>query len=400
MGPVAVLQRVNVGSELTWTVLGADHLPVLPIEEFLEFMRNARVASPHTIRSYASSLAGLFDFLEHAQVGWDSLDIQRFGRYVALLRSGEVPGVTRLPIPGDAGAQRAESTVATRVAAVASFYRYHEDAHGVTVASRLYRASGRHRRSRYVSALAHTARGEGREFVVRTRRGDGRPVPVFSPDQVRAILDDCARLDPLSGEWEGALRDRLVFATLAETGTRLGECLALRHCDWHTGRGATPYLEIVPRDDHPHGLRVKYGRHRKVYVSDDLERLYSEYLWQLVDAGAAEKIDLEDHYVFVNLSRGERLAPMRPETVYAKVRTVKAHLGPRVPSQWTPHWFRHTHASALLLAGCPPHVVMRRLGHADIQTTLNLYGWVTEDAELKALGNWQSLCTFGGGGDG
>lgn len=36
---------------------------------------------------------------------------------------------------------------------------------------------------------------------------------------------------------------------------------------------------------------------------------------------------------------------------------------------------------------------MRRLGHADIQTTLNLYGWVTEDAELRALADWRSFCS-------
>jgi integrase len=35
------------------------------------------------------------------------------------------------------------------------------------------------------------------------------------------------------------------------------------------------------------------------------------------------------------------------------------------------------------------HVVMRRLGHADIQTTINLYGWVTEDAEMRAVAEWQ-----------
>lgn len=50
----------------------------------------------------------------------------------------------------------------------------------------------------------------------------------------------------------------------------------------------------------------------------------------------------------------------------------------------------HTHATALLLSGAPPHVVMRRLGHADIQTTLSTYGWVTEDAEMRTLAQWRS----------
>ncbi len=33
----------------------------------------------------------------------------------------------------------------------------------------------------------------------------------------------------------------------------------------------------------------------------------------------------------------------------------------------------------------------RRLGHADVQTTLNVYGHVTEDAELRAAADWKAL---------
>jgi hypothetical protein len=34
------------------------------------------------------------------------------------------------------------------------------------------------------------------------------------------------------------------------------------------------------------------------------------------------------------------------------------------------------------MAGVPEHVVMRRLGHADVQTTLSTYGWFTAAAEM------------------
>ena len=81
-----------------------------------------------------------------------------------------------------------------------------------------------------------------------------------------------------------------------------------------------------------------------------------------------------------------------PENVYATVRRLRRTLGDAVPEGWSPHWARHTHATALLLAGVPEHVVMRRLGHADIQTTIDLYGWVTEDAELRAVAGWKSFC--------
>ena len=68
-----------------------------------------------------------------------------------------------------------------------------------------------------------------------------------------------------------------------------------------------------------------------------------------------------------------------------------AQLAGQVPAGWTPHWFRHSHATALLLAGVPVHVVSRRLGHADVQTTLNVYGHVTDDAELRAVAEWKAF---------
>ncbi|WP_165587387.1 tyrosine-type recombinase/integrase, partial [Mycobacteroides abscessus] len=125
---------------------------------------------------------------------------------------------------------------------------------------------------------------------------------------------------------------------------------------------------------------------------DDLEALYSAYVWHLVDTGAHEHVpDLDTHFVFVNLAGGQLYAPTRPETVYAKVRSISHNAKGAVPKDWSPHWMRHTHATALLLSGVPPHVVMRRLGHQDIQTTLSTYGWVTEDAEMRSVAEWRNF---------
>ena len=158
------------------------------------------------------------------------------------------------------------------------------------------------------------------------------------------------------------------------------------------GLGDTPFVEVVPRQDHPHGLRVKNGGYRKIYVSDELDRLYGEYLWRLCDAGADVAVgDLDGWWVFVNLARGPRFAPLRAETVAWQVRRLRRVLEGRVPAKFTPHWLRHTHATALLLSGVAEHVVSRRLGHMDIQTTQNLYGWVSEDAEQCTVAQWQQI---------
>ena len=44
----------------------------------------------------------------------------------------------------------------------------------------------------------------------------------------------------------------------------------------------------------------------------------------------------------------------------------------------TPHGFRHTHFSLLFEANASIKEVQERLGHSDIQTTMNIYAHVTE----------------------
>jgi integrase len=95
--------------------------------------------------------------------------------------------------------------------------------------------------------------------------------------------------------------------------------------------------------------------------------------------------------VFVNLAREPRFSPLRAETVAWQVRRLRRLFPDRLPSGFTPHWLRHTHATALLMSGIAEHVVSRRLGHLDIQTTQNLYGWVSEDAAQRSVASWQQL---------
>jgi site-specific recombinase XerD len=379
------------GGGRTWTVLGDEGLPVTPIEEFLEHHR-VLGSSPNTVRSYAKGLQLWWSHLAKEGVGWEDPSVGTLRGFVTWLRTGLGPAL--VPIVAEVPAGRrvpAEATVAARLAAVVSFYRFQHDVHGRS--AMLARASARSvRRGRYRPMLAHLdGRRDRLASPLRLRSSAPAPPPVLTPVQVEVILDGCAGFERERGEWRGSLRDRLLFATLAETGVRVGEALCLTHSDWHAGRGETPFIEVVPRE-HPHGQRTKGGRRRRIYVSDTLERLYSDYLWLLADlADQAGRVLEDDWFVFVNLAREPRFAAMRPESVYAIVGRVRRRLGDRVPAEFTPHWFRHTHATALLLAGVPEHVVMRRLGHADIQTTIDLYGWVTEDAELRAVAGWQGF---------
>jgi len=51
----------------------------------------------------------------------------------------------------------------------------------------------------------------------------------------------------------------------------------------------------------------------------------------------------------------------------------------------TPHWLRHTHAGLMILAGESPAALQRRLGHASIKTTYDVYGRMIEDVSTAGL---------------
>ncbi|MEV0314834.1 tyrosine-type recombinase/integrase [Nonomuraea fuscirosea] len=356
----------------------------------MEYLRSTG-HSPNTVRSYAKGLELWWTFLEQRDQQWDAIGVAEVGTFLGQLRRAAVDVAA---VPVDAGKAPADATIAVRVRSVMSFYRYHAGT-GVAVADQLDETvkSGP---ARYLPFLEHIARRDGRRrnrVRVRVRR---REIPVLMPEQAAALRDGEARWDPQHGNWAGELRYRLLWSLLEETGLRLGEALGLQHRDWKTGTGDTAVIEVVGRETHPHGVRAKSG-YRRVHIGSELDRLYGEWVWALCEAGADVKVtDWDGLYIFCNLHHGRRFGPLRPESVYKHLAVMKRRVA-GLPAQMTPHWFRHTHATALLLAGTPMHVVSRRLGHADVQTTINTYAYVTEDAELQACADWQVITRAWGG---
>jgi integrase len=377
------------GGSRTWTVVDADYRTVSPIEDWLEAHRH--LWSPNTVRGYATSLAQWWTFLEQRGEtgGWREVGVPAVTAFLSWLRNGRTVEHTLVepeetPTP---------ETLEARLAALISFYRWQEAVFAVPVAERLLRGTPRRAPARGLLAHLDARSAPGPSSLVRVRRSRRRDrPPLLLPQQIQAILDGCAVFNTQTGEWAGNMRDRLMFAVLAETGTRLGEVLGMRISDFVMGRGGSPHVDIVPRPDNPNGARVKMMRPRRIYVGADLERLFADYLTHLACRAAELGMTVTpDSPLLVNLQRPPLLAALREGTVRDKVAALKKkRIG---PAAWTPHWFRHSHATALLLAGTPDWVVARRLGHAHVQTTLDLYGWVREDEALRAAANWTSCAS-------
>ena len=305
------------GGHRTWTVVDDAYRTVGPVEEWLEAHRAEW--SPNTIRSYATALAQWWSFLEQRgeAAKWRDLGVPAVAAYLSWLRNDR--SAERIPVVE--GEPPQDATLASRLAALMSFYRWQDAVHEVPVAKRLLR--GAPRRIPFRGLLTHLDPGvsHGPSSLVRVRRirRRDRP-PILLPQQIQAILDGCAVWDDEQGQWCGNLRDRFLFALLADSGMRIGEALGLRIRDFVMGQGSTPHVEIVPREDNANGARVKMMRARRVYLGADLERLYADYLTHLAVRAAELGLPISpEDPLFVNLERPPLLAALREGTVRDKV---------------------------------------------------------------------------------
>ena len=151
---------------------------------------------------------------------------------------------------------------------------------------------------------------------------------------------------------------------------RIGQALGLRHADIQSWDNV---IRVVPRDDNSNGARAKIKDAHTIHVSADLMCLYADYLVYEFD-------EIESDYVFVNLWEGERGRPM----TYGSVADLFRRLSRKTGILVHPHMLRHTHATELLRSGWDAAYVQKRLGHAQIQTTINTYTHLTDDDMKKA----------------
>jgi integrase len=227
-----------------------------------------------------------------------------------------------------------------------------------------------------------------RAKLPRTRRGE--PGTIWSAAQLAAFLDQAA-----------GHRLAAFFRLAAYTGARRGELLALRWAALDldaaemTLSGSTDVIDGERVDD-----TTKSDRSRVVSLDAGTVAAMREHRRrQLTERMRAGPLWVESGLVFTT----EDGQPVYPDTLTALMRKlVGDHNEPAVPGRGrghprTPlprpasplpparlHDLRHVHATTLLLAGVPVHVVANRLGHADPSTTLRVYTHVLREQAAGA----------------
>lgn len=268
------------------------------VEEFLDHLRHSRNASLHTISSYRIDLEQLTVYLESRKVGFRQVD------HVVL--RGFLHELAKMHL--------AKSSVARKLAAIRSFYKY---------------------------GLRQGWVDDNPALVVSTPRLD-KPVPAFlSEDEMERFLENPDKDDALG------LRDRAILELFYATGIRLSELVGIN-------------LEDMGLDDRLLRVRGKGKKERLVPFGRRARNALDAYL-RIRPTLLRENFG--DAVVFLNY-RGGRISPRSVERIVDKY--IRRSLLRRGIS---PHALRHSFASHLLGRGADLRVIQELLGHESLATT-------------------------------
>lgn len=170
------------------------------------------------------------------------------------------------------------------------------------------------------------------------------------------------------------------FRLLAFTGMRKGESLALKWSDIDLEKQTLYINKAVSRS--ATGLYIQTPKTlssiRRISIDDKTVSILQEY-----------KKESPDGLVFQS-EDGGILSPAKPRKWYL---TAMKNL-PDDFKQISIHGFRHTHASLLFEAGASIKDVQSRLGHSDIQTTMDVYTHVSKTAKEQLANRFNNYIDF------
>ncbi|CAI8714524.1 MULTISPECIES: tyrosine-type recombinase/integrase [Bacillus] len=353
------VEEISVDNTKAYLLLDTNGLPVEPVAKYMKYLHN-RESSSNTLKTYCTALKHYFTYLEQVKIGYQEINFQRLSNFVVWLRN---PYENNNVVPHKTTkAKRRESTVNNYLTVVTSFYDYlyRNDLVDSDLVEKLMKkmfigAGG----NGYKGFLHHVNEGKPISKNVLKLDEPRERVRVFTKEQINLIYQSTTNI-----------RDKFLVRLLFESGLRIGEVLSLFLEDFQFDVKQRKHkIQLIDRGELPNGGKLKTGE-RRIDISQGLMDLYDDYLYEVLD-----EYNPDHNFVFVKIWGKNAGKPLTYSDVYATFKEVEKRTGIHI----TPHMFRHTHGTIYYLQTKNIKMVQERLGHAQIQTTMNLYVHPSED---------------------
>ena len=166
------------------------------------------------------------------------------------------------------------------------------------------------------------------------------------------------------------LKKYAIFRLLAYSGMRIGECLALTWHDLDYKNNTIAINKTIARIKDKLVIQTPKTKTSNRVISLDVETIQVLKAWQLEQRKQLLKLGINSmnkhQLIFSNRENKYIYSDMIRKVI--KTIAKKAGIHPI-----TTHGFRHTHATLLFASGLDIKQVQARLGHSNVQTTLNIY---------------------------
>lgn len=174
---------------------------------------------------------------------------------------------------------------------------------------------------------------------------------------------------------------------LVMVGLRRGELLALRWEDIDFKNNILKVRKNMVNGEK--GCVIKSPKSeagiRDIYLGDDVMSVLKQARLQYMNDAFSYGVGFQNLGFVIRQEDG---SPLRPDSMSQKWRRfLEAHDLPKIRL----HDLRHSNATALIRAGVNPRVVQRRLGHSDVNITLNTYTHVLPEMDMEAAAKLDSI---------
>ena len=196
-------------------------------------------------------------------------------------------------------------------------------------------------------------------------------VGTFQTSELIAIRNAAAQ-EPI--KWQ------MIIHLLMITGCRRGEIVGLKwdRVNWKENSIRIDTTLLYTPESGVYESTTKTGAERTIKLPKETMDLFRQYrVWQLETRLANGDRWKDTPYVFT----GECGGCMAPDTLSGYLsRFEKKYDLPHIHA----HKFRHSMASVLYFSGADPVSISKRLGHAQVSTTQNIYSHLIEQADTQS----------------